>query len=140
MRVVIDVNVWVSGLLWGGVPGQVLKLAYESQITSCVSAELLLELETTLRRSKFRDRLQQRQQTVDGFVAIATAVSTTVQITDLTLPDLRDPADTKILATAIAAMADNLITGDQDLLVLQEFQGIPIMTPTQLLNFHFPAT
>ena len=54
MKVVIDVNVWVSGLLWGGVPAQVLQLAQQEQIESCISSELLLELETTLRRPKFQ--------------------------------------------------------------------------------------
>ena len=57
MKVVIDVNVWVSGLLWGGVPAQVLRLVQQGQIASFISSELMLELETTLRRPKFQSQL-----------------------------------------------------------------------------------
>lgn len=51
MEVVIDVNVWVSALLWGGVPG------YEKTVEGYVSVELLQELDATLRRAKFQPRL-----------------------------------------------------------------------------------
>lgn len=134
MKVVIDVNVWVSALLWGGVPGQVLRLVYAQTIESYVSAELLQELEATLQRAKFQSRLKKRQQTVGGLMAIATALCPSVPIDDVDIPDLRDPDDVKIIATAISANADILITGDQDLLVLQDVRGIRILTPTQFLE------
>lgn len=137
MRVVIDVNVWVSGLLWGGVPGKLLRLAQTQRIGSYVSAELLLELEMTLKRDKFQGRLQQRKQTVETLVEVATAISVMVPIGDVTVPALRDPADSKILATVIAAQAAHLVTGDQDLLVLQTFEGAEILTPSQLLQRYF---
>ncbi len=70
MRVVLDINVWVSGLLWGGVPGKVLRLSYGQKITSIVSKELLLELDNTLRREKFQERLRQRSYTVDELLTI----------------------------------------------------------------------
>ncbi|MEM9808629.1 MAG: putative toxin-antitoxin system toxin component, PIN family [Cyanobacteria bacterium P01_D01_bin.56] len=134
MKVVIDVNIWVSALLWGGVPGQVLRLVYEQTIEGYVSTELLQELEATLRRAKFQSRLEKRQQTVAGLMAIATALCPSVPIDDIEIPDLRDPDDAKIVATAIAASAEILITGDQDLLVLQNVQGIRMVTPTQFLD------
>ncbi len=46
MRVVLDVNVWISALLWRGVPGQIVDLAQNQQITIFASASLLSELET----------------------------------------------------------------------------------------------
>lgn len=58
MRVVLDVNVWISALLWGGIPGQMLRLARNQQITIFTSEPLLLELETTLKCSKFQPQLQ----------------------------------------------------------------------------------
>ena len=134
MKVVIDVNVWVSALLWGGVPGQILRLVYEQTIEGYVSAELLQELEATLRRAKFQPRLEKCQQTVDKLMAIATALCPSVLIDDVDIPNLRDPDDAKIIATAISANAEVLITGDQDLLVLQDVQGIHILTPAQFLE------
>ena len=134
MKVVIDVNVWVSALLWGGVPGQIVRLVYERTIEGYVSAELLQELEATLRRAKFQPRLEKRQQTVAELMAIATALCPSVLIDDVDIPNLRDPDDAKIIATAISANAEVLITGDQDLLVLQDVQGIHILTPAQFLE------
>lgn len=137
MRVVVDVNVWVSGLLWGGVPGKLLRLVQTRQIENYVSAELLLELEMTLKRNKFQGRLQQRKQTAETLVEVATAISAMVPIVDVMVPALRDPADSKILATVIAAYASHLVTGDRDLLVLQAFEGAEILTPSQFLERYF---
>jgi len=46
-------------------------------------------------------------------------------------PVCRDPDDDEVLALAIAAQADLIISGDNDLLVLQQFNGIPILSPAQ---------
>lgn len=130
MKVVIDVNVWVSGLLWGGVPAQILQLVQRGTIASQVSVELLLELETTLRRPKFQMQLQKRNQTVERLCSIAQSISTMVEISDIEVPYLRDQNDVKILATAIASQSQVLITGDLDLLVLHPFDAIEILTPS----------
>ena len=129
MKVVIDVNVWVSGLLWGGVPAQVLQLAQQEQIESFISSELLLELETTLRRPKFQAQLLKRNQTVESLCEIARSISTLIEISTIAIPQLRDQNDVKILATAIESKSEFLITGDLDLLVLNPFESIQIVTP-----------
>jgi uncharacterized protein len=129
MNVVIDVNVWISGLLWGGTPAQVLQLAQRKAIASYISLELLLELETSLRRPKFQTQLQKRDQTVESLSSIARSISTLVVISSIEIPELRDQTHVKILATAIAAQAQILITGDLDLLTLHPFQAIQILTP-----------
>jgi uncharacterized protein len=130
MNVVIDVNVWISGLLWGGIPAQVLQLAQQRTIASYISLELLLELETSLRRPKFQTQLQKRDQTVESLSSIARSISTLVVISSIEIPELRDQTDVKILATAIAAQAQILITGDLDLLILHPFRAIQILTPS----------
>mgnify|MGYP001143564428 CR=1 FL=1 len=60
MKVVLDVNVWVSGLLWGGVPGRILELAKQRRFTVFGSEALLQELRTTLHYSKLQSRIQYR--------------------------------------------------------------------------------
>ncbi|MEH2388632.1 MAG: putative toxin-antitoxin system toxin component, PIN family [Nostoc sp.] len=52
-------------------------------------------------------------------------------------PQLRDPKDTVVLAAAVAANAEAIVTGDLDLLVLIEFNGIPILTPQDFLSRYF---
>ena len=58
-------------------------------------------------------------------------------ISELNLPELRDPDNSIVIATAIAANADVIITGDRDLLVLAEYQGINIMTAQDFLQRYF---
>ena len=129
MKVVIDVNVWVSGLLWSGVPAQVLQLAQQGKIASFISSELLLELEMMLLRPKFRSQLLKRNQTVEALCEIARSISTLIEISMVAIPQLRDQNDVKILATAIESQSEFLITGDLDLLVLNLFESIQIVTP-----------
>jgi hypothetical protein len=130
----VSLNVWISGLLWGGPPNEVIQLIRGKKIVSYISAELELELVTTLHRQKLQPRIQQRQQTAEGLAAIAKTLSERVEIAKISVNQLRDPKDEKILATAKAAAAAYLITGDQDLLVLHSFEGIEILTPTQFLG------
>ena len=134
MKVVIDVNIKISGLLWSGPPNEVIRLIRCKKIISYISAELELELITTLRRKKFQPRLQQRQQTAEGLSTIARSLSECIEIAQISINQLREPKDEKILATAKAATAAYLITGDQDLLVLHPFEAISILTPTQFLE------
>lgn len=60
MRVVLDTNVWVSGLLWGGSPRRVIELAEQQQLTVFVSDRLLRELETTLKYPKLQARITKK--------------------------------------------------------------------------------
>ncbi len=57
MKAVIEVNVWISGFLWGGTPEKILHLLYDHKIDSYVSVELLQALEITLQKTKFKSKL-----------------------------------------------------------------------------------
>ncbi len=138
MKIVLDVNVWISALLWGGIPGKILRLARSQQVKIFTSEALFLELETTLRRVKFESRLQQRGYTVEYLMSVAKAFSESCPTEALDIPELRDPKDIKIIETALAGDVEAIITGDLDLLVLTEFNAIPILTPQEFLNRYFP--
>ncbi|WP_019501092.1 putative toxin-antitoxin system toxin component, PIN family [Pseudanabaena sp. PCC 6802] len=138
MRIVLDVNVWISGLLWGGTPSRLFRLARNTQISLFVSDTLLLELETTLRHAKFQQRLQQRACTVETLMAVVRELSEICPTVPIRIAELRDPKDNKILGTALSANAEALITGDLDLLVLIKVNGIPILNPQDFLNRYYP--
>ncbi len=139
MRVILDVNVWISALLWGGVPGKILRLARNQQINIFTSEDLLLELETTLKRAKFQQRMQDRGYNVEYLMSVTKGFSESCITISIDVPQLRDPKDAKILAAALTANAEVIITGDLDLLTLSEFEGINILTPTDFLNCYFPT-
>ncbi|MEH2170354.1 MAG: putative toxin-antitoxin system toxin component, PIN family [Nostoc sp.] len=138
MRVVVDVNVWISALLWGGVPDIVLKLAEEQKITIFASDALFLELETTLRRPKFQSKIESLNLRVEDVINATKDVLQLCVTVSVNSPQLRDPKDIIVLAAAIAANVEVIITGDLDLLVLREFNGIPILTPQDFLMRYFP--
>lgn len=95
---------------------------------------MLEELETTLRRTKLQPKIQALGLSVEDLMVVARQLLETCPETSVDVPELRDPDDAMILATASAANAEAIVTGDQDLLTINEFEGIPIMTPTDFLN------
>jgi len=134
MRLVLDVNVWISGLLWGGSPRQILNLAKVGAITIFASDPILNDLIEVLARSKFQSRIRSLDITIEDLICIARDLSETCIPVTVDIPQLRDPDDAVIIGTAIAAKAKVIVSGDQDLLVLKEFADIPILTPTDFLN------
>jgi len=138
MKVVLDTNIFLSGWLWGGTPDSVLKLGEDNLIDVCASEALLNELQSTLSRNKFCSKLQTLGVTVGDLMAGVRYLVEVYPISEINVPILRDPNDNMILATAIAADADAIVTGDLDLLVLQEYEGIVIVTARDFIDRYFP--
>jgi uncharacterized protein len=91
------------------------------------SAALLAELQGVLSREKFAKQLARRRLTVgdvfDGYAALITIVTPAAIAPTVA----RDPADDQVLAAALAAQADLIVSGDAHLLDLKRFQGIDIV-------------
>ncbi|WP_449419715.1 putative toxin-antitoxin system toxin component, PIN family [Phormidium nigroviride] len=138
MKIVVDTNIFVSGWLWGGIPARLFRLARTHQLIICASEPILAELETTLGKQKLQVKLQSLSFTVNGLMQGMRELVDVYPISTINLPELRDVNDNMILATAIAAAADAIVTGDRDLLVLQEYEGIPIVTAREFLERYFP--
>ena len=127
MRLVLDTNTALSGLLWSGTPGRLIDVAQAQRIELASSAALLAELQGVLSREKFAKQLARRGLTVadvfDGYAALVTIVTPAVIAPTIT----RDPADDQVLAAALAAQADLIVSGDAHLLDLKSFLGIEIV-------------
>jgi putative PIN family toxin of toxin-antitoxin system len=130
-RVVLDTNVLISAVLSPlGKPFACFDWVI-GNATLIVSRELLEELETRLARPKFRKYVDDARRR--GFVSELGLSAMQVELSGL-VTACRDPDDNKLLEIAVAGRADCLVTGDQDLLVLDPFQGIPILTPAEFLT------
>lgn len=129
-RGVFDNNVLVSAALLGGVPRKAFDKLLDNGIV-LVSIPVLLELADVLNRPKFDKYVthDERMRFMVSFLKVAEMVSVSELVTIC-----RDPKDDKLLELAIGGAADFLVTGDKDLLVLNPFRGVEIITPREFLD------
>ena len=133
MRVVADTNLVISGLLWGGNSRQVLDLARQGTIELFTSALLLAELEDVLSRDKFVHRLTLAGVTVRDLIIGYAVLALIVEPADIEPIILADPDDDAVLACAVAAHADIIVSGDSHLLDLQWYGNARVLTAAQLV-------
>ncbi len=134
VRVVLDTNTVVSALVWGGTPYELIAAASEERIELYSSPALLEELADVLGRAKFAPRLQQAQRTVAQLIEQYRGLVDVVSAEPIAPTVLADPDDDEVLACAIAAQADVIVSGDADLQRLGRFQDIPIVSPAECLR------
>lgn len=134
MRIVADTNTVVSGLLWQGAPRRLMDLGRSQKITLITSPALLAEFADVIGRKKFAARIQRAGLSARGLVEDYAGIAHVVEPAPLTQPVSRDPDDDQVLACTIAAQADAIVSGDQDLLTLGSYQGVPILTAARALE------
>ena len=128
MRVVFDTNVLASAFTSLGLCHQI----YERTLLIAEMASsktLLVELRRTL-----TTKMKVEPSLADEIIAELSAEFEMVEPKPLSKPVCRDADDDVVLATALAANAEVIVTGDADLLVLKEFQGIKIISPRQFVE------
>jgi uncharacterized protein len=128
IRVVIDTNVLLSGLLFGGAPGRIRDLWVTGRLVPLLSRETFAEFIRVLAYPKFRLTPAEITIIVEGeLLPFAEVMDATVDASGM----CRDPHDDKFLSLAASGQADYLITGDQDLLVLRSFKKVSIVTVSE---------
>lgn len=133
LHVVLDTNVWISGIFFNrGVPARLLQRWRDEQFVVVMTAATLEELETVLRRKTVQfgaapDLAVEWMKYVEAYAAIIDVAANLKGIS-------RDPKDDMVLEAAVSGSAKYLVTGDQDLLVLKEFMGTQIVTPREFLE------
>lgn len=130
-RCVFDTNVLVSALLFdAGKPARAFfTVLRDGEVI--VSADVVSEVSEVLGREKFRRYVteEQRERFLQGLLREATLVGIqeTVRV-------CRDPKDDKFLELAVNGRADCIVSGDDDLLVLNPFRGVDVLTPSDFLD------
>lgn len=139
MRLVLDTNVVASALLWSGPPRELLAASREQRAELFTSTPLLVELADVLARAKFGPKIAASQLTVDQLVERYAALATVVR--PAAIPRIApDPDDDAVIATALAAKAELVVTGDQSLLAVGEYQGVRIVDTAAALLLITRAT
>jgi putative PIN family toxin of toxin-antitoxin system len=127
VRLVLDTNVLIAAVVADGLCRDLVwrRLENHSLITS---RTLLNEL-----REKLEEKFVVKAKDIP-FLSVYEARAELVEPAPLDANLCRDPDDVAVLATAIAGKVDFITTGDQDLLVVSQHEGIPIVTPRQWLE------
>lgn len=133
MRAVIDTNVLISGLLWRGPPHELLSHLRDGSLGLVSSPTLLDELAEVLKRPKFAEVLSRAGVDLASLLADVRTIAEILDPPPLAAPVSRDRDDDAVLALAVHARADVIITGDADLLTLTSHADIPIITSVQAL-------
>jgi putative PIN family toxin of toxin-antitoxin system len=131
MRVVLDTNVFISGIFWKGPSEKLLARWIGDSFTVIVSRPILEEYEDVFHRMEkpensavlqwWRHALMELSEWVEPLPMAKTS---------------RDPKDDKFLEAAVGGKADVLVSLDKDLLVLKQIRGIPIVDPIYFLHHH----
>lgn len=131
-RLLLDTNLLISGLMWQGLPRQLLNAARSGVFELCTSEVLLAELEGVLERAKFEDRLVHIGATAKDLVNDLRKQAIVVNPARVPRVVPTDPDDDHVLAAAVAGAVDLIVSGDRrDLLPLGSYAGIPIISADQ---------
>ena len=128
-RIVLDTNVLISVILFGGKPRRILESVISGSIDCSLSVVILGELRDVLGRDKFGFSPEACFRIVEELHAVCDIVSPSTRIDIIR----SDPDDNRILECALEAQANFIVSGDPYLLKLGEFRNIKILSPADYL-------
>ena len=123
MRIVIDTNVLISGVFFGGFPRKILSAVVGHQITACATAEIINEYEDIVQEMISRKQGHINRTILSPLIKAMEIIAPVTQI-----KICRDPDDNKFLECAKDSHALYIVSGDKDLLVIEQFENIQIVT------------
>lgn len=130
-RAVLDTNVLLSALLFTGRASRIITLLESKAIVMVISREILAEYIRALAYPKFALSDDEVKSLVSEIIL---PFAETVRSPKLLGGVCRDPEDDKFLACAKAGQADVIVSGDKELLMLRQFEGIPIKSLSAFLQ------
>ena len=130
MKIVLDANIFISSLFWGGNPRSVLNRVIKGIDKLFITKEILDEIESVLIRPKFHTDKEKVSYFISSIEEIGNIVIPKRQINNVS----RDKTDNKYIECGITADVDYIISGDAHLLELKEYKTIKIVTARDYLE------
>ena len=123
MRIVIDTNVLISGVFFGGFPRKILSAVVGQKITACATAEIINEYEDIV-----QEMINRKQGHINRAILspLIKAIEIIEPVTHVEI--CRDPDANKFLECAKDSHALYIVSGDNDLLIIEKFKNIQIVT------------
>ena len=130
MKIVLDTNVLISGIYFGGLPGKILDAWGARQFQLLASTDILQEY------LNVAERLADRYAGVEyeSILGLIIQNAELVQTSGLPEPVSTDPDDDKFLACALAGDSTTIVSGDSDLLNVSGYRGVKVLTPKAFVS------
>lgn len=135
MRIVLDTNVFVSGVFWKGPPAVVLDACSSGRIELVLSPAIIDEYRRVGQELTNQYHGLDLKSVIDALITIAYVVSDR----KLPSPVCSDPDDDKFLAAAISSRAEYVVSGDKALLRVHEYRGVRVVTAREFVDDHLNA-
>ncbi|MGV8168978.1 MAG: putative toxin-antitoxin system toxin component, PIN family [Candidatus Nanoarchaeia archaeon] len=134
LKITLDTNILVSGSFWTGDSFKILELADNSSILLILSADILNEYYDVLQREEILKKTRKKNLTISK--TVFAVINSSIIVESQTKIDIikEDPDDNKIIECAKEGNADYIITKDEHLLKLKDFEGIKIVKPDEFLG------
>jgi len=133
VRVVLDTNVVVSGLLWHNTPRRLLDAVRAGQLSAFTSAPLLAELVDVLTRPHLAPIIARGNSSAKQLVSGYSKLARIVPLSAIAPVVAADPADDAVFATALAARAELIVSGDKRVRAIKNYQGIEVVDAAEAL-------
>ena len=134
-RLLIDTNIAVSALLWGGLPRELLRHAFDpDQLILFSSFDLLDELARVLAYPKIQKRVEATGLDAGALVFHFRNIVTLVETGEIPEIVTRDPDDNLVVAAALTGRVDAIVSGDDDLLSLGDRPPIPVLKISEAMQ------
>ncbi|HOW37261.1 MAG TPA: putative toxin-antitoxin system toxin component, PIN family [Candidatus Pacearchaeota archaeon] len=135
MRVVLDTNVWLSGIFWEGEASKILEKAEKKGLQVIISEEILSEIIMVLNReSKFQKYILDLRLSIEELLRTVLSISALIETKTKLNVIKSDPKDNIILEAAIDGKATCIVSYDNHLLNMIEFRNIKIVSPKEFLK------
>lgn len=133
-KVVLDANVWISAMLWGGKPAAIIKAAEMGKVNIIVSEAIIGEISQVLNYPKLTKIYQAENLQHEELMEAVLRVAKFVEVTKKVNVVIDHPADDKYIECALAAGADYLVSGDKHLLNVGGYKGTRVVSVNEFLQ------
>ena len=132
MKVILDTNVFVSGVFFTGPPYRILEAWRDGKLQLVISEDILEEYR------RVGEVLVERFPSIDlrPFLALMTVSAEMSPSKRFAAPLCDDPDDDMFIACALASKCKMIVSGDKHLLKMSEFRGIKVLSPREFVDQH----
>lgn len=134
LRLVLDTSTIVSAFFWNGNEAELFRLIEKKKLLLFITKDILDELYEVVSRPKFKAVMQRAGITSEQIIEKLLSISSLEVQQNINIDACRDRKDNKFLECAVISNADYIVSGDDDLLSIKEYNNIKIVSTKKILD------